>query len=215
MVDLSACKPDNITDVNSLPSRCKLRKMAWYKKLEICLEASRDRVGNTWAQLATVRGPSSGNLAGRPANRTVNVRRTSHTQLCLVSDERSGKCRDVLEGSSNHAELCWFFFESKMQFRISGRLEIVTDGIEREEKWAEFGETMRACWAFPTPGSVRKESDQPDSNILNGKMPAYFCLCILHVDYVDVFDQNSNPMVREKFTKKPESDAWDRVLVHI
>lgn len=192
--------------------------MAWFQKLEQCLATSQSRIGNTWAQLATVRGPSSGELAGRPANRTINVRRVNANELSMVSDVRSGKARDVLEGSSKHAELCWLFPEEKTQFRISGRLELVIDGAEREKQWSEFGEMQRKWWAFPPPGSARKESEGgeiADVQVVQGKMPDHYCLCVLRIDFVEVFDQKPDPMHREHHIKAEHSNDWNTQLVHL
>lgn len=81
----------------------------WYSELESCISASSSRVSNRWATLATVRGPAHDEMAGRPANRTINVRSAEITGLKFVSDTRSGKARDVREGTCDQAELCWFF----------------------------------------------------------------------------------------------------------
>lgn len=188
-------------------------KMSWFSKLEKSREATKDLPGiHTFVQLSTVRGPGSGRLAGRPAIRTVNIRKVSQDELVFISDTRSGKADDVLNGSSKHAEVCWWIPQAQAQFRISGRVEVVLSGPERDELWAEFGPPQRKWFSLPAPGSAWDAKDAKDMDIVNGAMPPHFCVCKLHVDFVDFFDQKEYQ--REQFEKRDGNDEWIVQRVH-
>lgn len=186
----------------------------WFTKLEVCLAVSSGRISSTWAQLSTIRGPSNGILSGRPANRTINIRSTTESAFRFVSDTRSGKALDVTEGSSKASEcgeLCWFFPECFTQFRISGKIQIITQGTLREDSWKELNESQKEWWSYPSPGSLRNDSDATeklDPNII----PDHFCLCEIQPDYVEVFDQRPVPMLREQYHL--EGKEWKSKLVY-
>lgn len=187
--------------------------MTWYEQLQKCMDASNEQVGTTWAQLATVRGDSSGVLSGRPANRTINVRKFNATGVWFVSDLRSGKADDVLKGNCRFAELCWYFSELKMQFRMSGSLQV--DTVETAARWAELTPDQRAWWALPKPGSPINEATQRENErILDGDMPPHFCVFHLLVDFVDLLDQKPRPMRREQHSKHNKSGEWSLQLVY-
>ncbi len=152
-------------------------------------------------------GPASGKLSGRPANRTVHIRKANISGLTILTDLRSKKVDDVLNGASPFSEVCWWFPELGVQFRISGRMEIFSSGTEREEIWKGLGPVQREWFASPTPGSAReKQKVDIDVSIVHGAMPAHFCICKIHVDFVDVFCQA--PARREQFQKDETTDKW-------
>ncbi len=177
------------------------------------MEASNERVGATWAQLATVRCDSSGPLSGRPANRTINVRSADATGVWFVSDLRSGKADDIFNGGNQYGELCWYFPERKMQFRLSGTLQV--DEGARSDLWRELSAEQRAWWALPAPGSAVDGVMQKEcQNVLEGEMPAHFCVIQLEVDFVDLLDQKPRPMRREMHSKDGASEDWSVQLVY-
>ena len=195
----------------------RMDKQQWFTQLQSCLAASTDRISQRWATIATIRGPLHGELSGRPAVRTVNVRDVSAQGLKFVSDTRSGKARDVGEGPSEYAELCWFFPEKSTQLRISGKLLLNdrTDDAERAEYWASITPEQRVWWAYPAPGSERNEKHgvTVDSAVVDGNIPEHFCVCTLHPDYVEVLDMSTLPMRREQYTADAD-EKWTCTMVY-
>lgn len=134
-----------------------------------------------WAQLATVRAkaPSAHPvLKGRPAVRTVNLRRLrggaaardpavpTNVLLHFITDTRSDKAEDCVRAG---AELLLFFPKSMCQLRCSGILHLMkksdvlpvdTEGNGKawkyvESVWRGLNHKERRYFAWPSPGKPR------------------------------------------------------------
>lgn len=150
------------------------------------------------AQLSTIRGPSNGRYAGRPAVRTVNIRRITSSSLFFITDTRSGKCHDIDHASSPHAELCCYFPQPSLQFRISGVLAFLPHSHpESQQFWASLYQTQREWWTWPRPGADRAPIDQFEQIEPSGTAPDNFCVGKLDADFVDVLDLSTVPFMRE------------------
>lgn len=190
------------------------KEPAWFTQLSACLEGAAARPSHRWVQLATVRGPSSADLEGRPAVRTVSIRNATPERMHCVSDMRSGKVDDVLRGASQYAEVCWVFPESNMQFRLSGKLIPENDGEARDAQWEKLPATQRVWWSWPTPGAPRAPAAEFESPPLVSA-PEQFCICVLLVDAVEILNLSDCPFPRERFylqidSAKPENRTWAR-----
>jgi pyridoxamine 5'-phosphate oxidase len=128
----------------------------WRSPLARSLHLNRSLVYSRYVQLATIRAN------GRPANRTVVFRGfvDNSNQLKFVTDVRSEKIEPLTE--QPWAEVCWYFPKSRDQFRLSGRLILVTAESEdpklaklRITQWQELSDSARAQFAWPDPGKPR------------------------------------------------------------
>lgn len=181
-------------------------EVPWQKQLEDALEGAKDRAGHRLATLATTRGPESGRLEGRPACRTVNVRKIIDERFYFATDTRSGKADDVENGSSETAELCWWFPECQKQFRLCGTLRLRVGDEMANEMWAAMPPPDRCWWLWPVPGKLLGArmlfTDRPREDV-----PYNFCVAELEPDYVDVLNLSEVPFQREFYDLKTAEEV--------
>lgn len=193
----------------------------WTQQLKNSIQASQQNPTNSHAQLSTVRGPSSSNLQGRPACRTVNIRAFRQNKLFFLSDLRSDKANDIKHGKSHFAEICWYFPETKKQFRISGILAFYCDDTTSADMWASITHSERKWWTWPSPGQPRAAACDFETNVPN-TAPPYFCVCALCADFVDVLYLELVPFMREKHvlkqaggsTNQYSDEIWSATMVN-
>jgi PPOX class probable FMN-dependent enzyme len=160
----------------------------WRTLLEKSLARNRALANARYIQIATIRPD------GRPANRTVVFRgflgasgpagaaaaasAATSDALTIVTDARS---RKVGECAANpRTEVCWYFPQTREQYRISGTLEIVgaaEEGEEaasgdatttrlallravREHAWQRMSDAGREQFFWPHPGQPRLDGDE-------------------------------------------------------
>jgi PPOX class probable FMN-dependent enzyme len=175
-------------------------------------------------QIATVRPD------GRPANRSVVYRgflwNTDH--ITFVTDARSNKTIDL--SSNPWAEIAWYFPETREQYRVLGKVTVITKDTPAEEKlgrartgaWRAMSDPGRQQFTWPFPGFPRATGEE-DEAAFNGSPPSKddpvadpFCLCFIQVEEVDLLNLKSNE--RKKFVIKPgneeigESRGIERVV---
>eukprot|EP00882_Tetradesmus_deserticola_P027971 GHRQ01031123.1.p1 GENE.GHRQ01031123.1~~GHRQ01031123.1.p1 ORF type:complete len:181 (+),score=67.50 GHRQ01031123.1:539-1081(+) len=142
-----------------------------------------------YLQLATVRPD------GRPANRTVVFRGflddTDH--ITIVTDRRSGKVSEL--AANPHVEVCWYFPDSREQYRLSGSMAIISQDSSnqqllkaRQEAWARMSDAGRSQFLWPHPGQPRMPDDealflQPAPESAGSAAPD-FCLGVVQVTEV-------------------------------
>ena len=176
----------------------------WRSSVARALHRNRSLPNARYVQLATV------DRQHRPKNRTVVFRGwlEPQSQLKFVVDIRSPKAQDLLSGSSNQAEICWYFPKTREQFRISGELLLVaakclTDSYckAREEAWQQMSASGRIQFDWATPGANR--SADPDS--FNPPQPDEkqpldnFCLLLLNPHGVDHLELRGEPQSRYRY----------------
>lgn len=169
----------------------------WRSPLTGALHRNRSLVYARYLQLATVRANN------RPANRTVVFRGflENTNQLKFITDARSDKADQI--NQQPWAEICWYFPNTREQFRIAGSLTLVgcdnDDSIQqaRITTWQELSDAARLQFAWPHPGKSRVEDKaafepsppsptQPSAN---------FCLLLLdplEVDHLELRGQPQN-----------------------
>lgn len=159
---------------------------------------------NRFAQLATVQCGSE----PRPAVRTVTVRFfMDDGRLLITSDMRNEK---VMELAANPAcELCWYFTESREQFRLSGRAQVIDAaqaGLEAkldgalQRTWSERSVKSQQSITWPQP-KRHLESIERFELPAPSKPPVQMALILIDVGSVDYLDLTSNPHQRVLFTK--------------
>lgn len=126
----------------------------WRSLLTAALHRNRSDAHARYFQLATV------TPEGYPANRTVVFRgflNDQHNILKIITDLRSQKVQD-LQYQSN-AEVCWYFTKTREQFRIQGKLQLVTNEetdrdlqLARQTTWQNISDAAREQFAWLDPG---------------------------------------------------------------
>ncbi|NWF57852.1 MAG: pyridoxamine 5'-phosphate oxidase family protein [Fischerella sp.] len=171
----------------------------WRSAIARALHRNRSLIYARYLQLATVRAN------GRPANRTVVFRGflEDTNQLKFITDTRSEKADQIQQ--QPWAEVCWYFPNTREQFRISGCLTLVNSDNShpvlqqaRNNTWQELSDAARLQFAWPYPGKPRVEEQtafappQPDPI---QPLPN-FCLLLLDPIQVDHLELRGEPQNR-------------------
>ena len=175
----------------------------WALKLQNALESQPiPRLG----QLSTIRGGES-IYSGRPACRTIHIRKVERGRVYFVTDTRSGKYVDLTEGESCYGELCAYFPNADVQFRLSCTANIISQCDAAQTFWESMGEREKTFWTWPTPG-VSWAGDEKFGERIPEQAPGHFCICELIPDMVEIFDQNEFPFRREMHVCDQETGKW-------
>jgi PPOX class probable FMN-dependent enzyme len=143
-------------------------------------------------------------IDGRPANRTLVFRGflEETDQLKFVVDARSQKTEQINQCS--WGEACWYFTETREQFRISGCLTLVgadhPDAALRQARqatWQDLSDNTRLQFAWPHPSKNRADMSAftlpaPDPDIASPN----FCLLLLEPTQVDHLELQGEPQNR-------------------
>jgi pyridoxamine 5'-phosphate oxidase len=159
---------------------------------------------NRFAQLATLQGGQE----PRPAVRTVTVRFfLDDGRLLISTDMRNEK---VVELAINPAcELCWYFTESREQFRISGRAHVVSAADAQcdakleaamQRTWNERSTAAQQSYTWPQP-KRRLDDAAQFSQAVPTQVPANFALLLIDVVSVEYLNIASQPHQRVSFSK--------------
>ena len=191
--------------------------MAWREQILKSLKKNSRLPYARYAQLATVRED------GRPANRTIVYRGflQDTPKLTFVTDRRSKKIGELRANPS--VELCWYFPQTREQYRIAGTMRVVKVDDEDEamlrargEAWKRMSDGARSQFAWPFPGIERGGDDSafsPDPVTADLPPLEEFCLLVLDPERVDHLSLKSNE--RTVFSRSSEGEggptAWDRL----
>ena len=167
----------------------------WRRRLEHAMQHHAHLPQARFVQLATVRPD------GRPANRTLTFRAwlAPDDRLVFTTDLRSAKVGQLQ--TQPWAELCWYFAETREQFRILGRVDVVAARAEgdlaavRTRCWAEASDATRQTFTWPPPGALRADErtfHQPPTS----EPPAHFGLLLVVPEEVEYLDLRPRPFAR-------------------
>lgn len=180
----------------------------WREPLVRALEGNRSQPHSRYFQLATVRSN------GRPANRTVVFRGFlgDSNQLKIVTDGRSEKADQIYQ--QPWGEICWYFTETRQQFRIAGQMTLVGAThpdpelqTARSTAWQDLSEKARQQFLWPRPGAAISGGDacatafsltdptKPEDN---------FCLLLLDPVMVDRLELTGDPHNRWIYMRSPD-----------
>ncbi len=187
----------------------------WIKPLAQALERNRSQIYSRYFQLATVQPD------GRPANRTVVFRGFlgDTNQLKTIIDTRSQKLDQILH--QPWAEACWYFTETREQFRLAGELTLIDANypdpelqLARQSTWKDLSDNARLQFAWPHPGETRANSEafsppppDPASPLPN------FCLLLLDPVKVDHLELRGDPQNRWLYLRD-ESQVWSSIEIN-
>lgn len=183
----------------------------WRSPLARALNQNRSLVYSRYLQLATVRSE------GRPANRTVVFRGFLETgnQLKFVTDRRSEKVEQIR--SQPWGEGCWYFPQTREQFRLLGKLRIVEEqeademlAMARRSQWQALSNAARVQFAWAHPGQPQGsqgfdvKSPDPLEPLPN------FCLLLLEPVQVDHLELRGDPQNRWIYQRQQntEEETW-------
>lgn len=182
----------------------------WRSAIAHALHRNRSLVYSRYLQLATVKEN------GRPANRTVVFRGflEDTNQLKFITDARSDKVDQIQQ--QPWAEICWYFPNTREQFRISGSLTLVGDNESqpilqpaRANMWQKLSDAARLQFAWPHPSQPRVdepaafEPAPPDPS----QPVANFCLLLLDPVQVDHLELRGEPQNRRIYSRD-EQQEW-------
>ncbi|EKQ66682.1 PPOX class putative FMN-dependent enzyme, alr4036 family [Leptolyngbyaceae cyanobacterium JSC-12] len=180
----------------------------WRSPLARALHRNRSLVYARYLQLATVRAN------GHPANRTVVFRGfwEDTNQLRFVTDARSEKADQI--DSNSWGEACWYFPNTREQFRLLGQLTLIRENsldpvlqASRKRAWQELSDSARTQFAWAHPGKPRAETgfDLPPPDAIT-PLPQ-FCLLLLNPCQVDHLELRGNPQNRWIY-QLDDSSGW-------
>ncbi|MBD2354157.1 pyridoxamine 5'-phosphate oxidase family protein [Tolypothrix sp. FACHB-123] len=172
----------------------------WRSAIAHALHQNRSLAYARYVQLATVRAN------GIPANRTIVFRGFlgDTNQLKFITDSRSEKAEQIQQ--QPWAEVCWYFPNSREQFRITGSLTLVESDNSQPElasarisTWRELSDAARIQFAWPHPSKARNKDEQaafsPPPPDPSQPLPN-FCLLLLDPTQVDHLKLRGEPQNR-------------------
>ncbi len=181
----------------------------WRSPLARALHRHRSQPFSRYFQLATVQ------VDGRPANRTVVFRGflDNTNQLKIITDTRSQKLEQIHH--QPWAEACWYFTETREQFRLAGKLTSIDANYPdselqkaRQFTWQNLSDNARLQFAWPHPNEKRAncEAFAPPSPDPSQALPN-FCLLLLDPVKVDHLELRGDPQNRWLYVRD-ESHNW-------
>ncbi|MEH2206858.1 MAG: Npun_F5749 family FMN-dependent PPOX-type flavoprotein [Nostoc sp.] len=182
----------------------------WRGAIAHALHRNRSLVYARYLQLATLQAN------GRPANRTLVFRGflEDTNQLKFITDNRSAKADQIQQ--QPWAEICWYFPNTREQFRITGCL-ILVSGDDSDQvlqpariaMWQELSDAARLQFAWPHPGKPRVQTPEAFAPPAPEPMQPVpnFCLLLLDPVQVDHLELRGEPQNR-KFYQRDENQEW-------
>ncbi|WAS05144.1 pyridoxamine 5'-phosphate oxidase family protein [Gloeomargaritales cyanobacterium VI4D9] len=173
----------------------------WRAPLARALHRNRSLIYSRYAQLATV------DAQGRPHNRTIVFRGFSGDSNILefITDQRSEKIAQIHQ--QPWAELCWYFPQTREQFRLAGYVQIIDSvhpdpvaQIARQRRWHSLSDAGRQQFTWPHPGHPR-QGNFPTEPTDPHAPPVHFCLLWLCPQQVDHLELQGNPQNRYRYEK--------------
>ncbi len=181
----------------------------WRSAIARALHRNRSLVYARYLQLATVRPD------GKPANRTVVFRgfRDDTNQLKFIADDRSEKIEQIEH--SAWAEVCWYFPNTREQFRLLGTLTIVKYDHPDEElqqarrsMWQALSDNARVQYNWAHPGKPKTEGSSPLPPSSTEPLPR-FCLLLLDPNQVDHLELRGDPQNRYLYHQEVDR-SWSK-----
>lgn len=180
----------------------------WRGAIAHALHRNRSLVYARYLQLATVRANN------RPANRTLVFRGflEDTNQLKFITDTRSDKVDEIQQ--QPWAEVCWYFPNTREQFRITGYLTLVTGDDThpnlqpaRISTWQELSDAARLQFAWPHPGKAREDKTAFEPPPPDPTEPvSNFCLLLLDPTQVDHLELRGEPQNRRLYQRNDQQE---------
>ncbi|MEH2129857.1 MAG: Npun_F5749 family FMN-dependent PPOX-type flavoprotein [Nostoc sp.] len=188
----------------------------WRGAIAHALHRNRSLVYARYLQLATLQAN------GRPANRTLVFRGflQDTNQLKFITDTRSAKADQIQQ--QPWAEVCWYFPNTREQFRITGCLTLVSGDdfhqdlqLARIAMWQELSDAARLQFAWPHPGKPRVKT--PEAFAPPAPDPVQpvpnFCLLLLDPMQVDHLELRGEPQTRSLYHRDDQQE-WSSQAIN-
>jgi len=189
----------------------------WRSPLSSAIHRNR-KPHSRYFQLATV------TTEGYPANRTVVFRgflelENYFNTLKIITDARSAKIKD-LENKA-FAEVCWYFTKTREQFRIAGKLKLITateTNLEllqaRKTTWHNLSDSARSQFAWPYPAQPAADKSAFEIDPLDANLPLdNFYLLLLIPQKIDHLQLRGDPQQRCLYTLE-NNLSWSTEFVN-
>ncbi|BAQ60464.1 pyridoxamine 5'-phosphate oxidase [Geminocystis sp. NIES-3708] len=187
----------------------------WRTHLQRALHRNRSQIFSRYFSLATV------NEEGYPTNRMVVFRGflDNSNQLKIITDIRSEKFTHLTNNSSS--EICWYFAKTREQFRIKGKIILITENYqdqnllsEREKVWEKLSRSGKEQFYWANPGELLTENSEKIIDIIDEEKPrSNFCLLLLNPEKVDHLELKGNPQNRCIY-QLIENNKWSKKLIN-
>ncbi len=179
---------------NNLPS--------WRQDLNSSRRKEGESPSNRWVQLATV------NDKNQPRLRTVVFRGwNKDTSMIIFTDRRSEKIQHLK--SNPNAEILWFFFKSKTQYRFKGE---INELIDNENYWNKLSEKSKSSWFWGSPGEkINKELQSTYEMPPNLPKPENFVVLEFEINSVDLL-KLEQPIHRRYLWKR--NNDWEKIEIN-
>jgi PPOX class probable FMN-dependent enzyme len=172
---------------------------SWRSPLQRALHRNRSQIFSRYFQLATI------SPKGFPTNRTVVFRGflDGTNYLKIITDTRSEKLIHLQQNPL--AEICWYFAKTREQFRIRGKIELITEKNQefnhwREETWQQLSDNAKQQFYWPHPGKTLTETSQEKDFTFDDEKPVNnFCLLLFNPQRVDHLELRHNPHHRHLY----------------
>ncbi|MGB3201617.1 MAG: Npun_F5749 family FMN-dependent PPOX-type flavoprotein [Nodosilinea sp.] len=182
----------------------------WRSPLARARHRNRSKPFSRYFQLATV------TAEGHPANRTVVFRDflPDTNTLTVITDQRSAKVADI--AAHPRAEACWYFTETREQFRLAGPITVVENAdadsdadLEdaRQTAWEALSDNARQQFYWPRPAQPRDSEADFSPRDAGTTPPAVFCLVLLAPDRVDHLELRGDPQTRTLYDRQSDG-TW-------
>ncbi|MGI0480660.1 Npun_F5749 family FMN-dependent PPOX-type flavoprotein [Geminocystis sp. CENA526] len=160
--------------------------------------AARSNLFSRYFALATV------TKDGFPANRMVVFRGflEDSNKLEIITDVRSQKIEDLTHNC--YGEICWYFAKTREQFRIRGKIEIITGNHDNQELlkehqkiWQKLSLAGKEQFYWGNPRELFIDNSEIKSIDIDEENPREnFSLLLLNPDMVDHLELKGNPQNR-------------------
>lgn len=144
--------------------------------------------------------------------------------LSLFLTLRSKKVEDL--ALSPWAEIAWYFPDSREQYRLLGKVTVITKDTPPEEKlgrarvgaWKAMSDPGRQQFTWPHPGLPRATGEEDEAAFAEAPpskdepVADPFCLCFIEVEEVDLLDLKSNQ--RRTFRRGEQGGEWEETSVN-
>ena len=176
----------------------------WRSPLACALHRNRSLPHVKFVQLATV------DVQGRPHNRTVVFRgftKDSH-DLKFITDHRSEKLHHLAH--QPWVEVCWYFTQTREQFRLSGPITVITavvieisemaaDQAILHSTWQTLSDNAQRQFYWPTPGETKAPESAFRDITPSSIPPQTFVVLRLRVNTVEHLRLRGNPQDRDRY----------------
>ncbi|MBU2878637.1 pyridoxamine 5'-phosphate oxidase family protein [Aliiglaciecola lipolytica] len=187
----------------------------WLKKLQTSIVDSQTRPESKYVQLATT------NNQNQPEVRTVVFRGflNTTTSLLIHTDIRSNKINQIQ--THNQAQICWYFSQSREQYRLTGNIQIIDFQNEQHQSlrlqhWQNLSSSAQQSYSWETPGEILGLDDihqaQVSDNVNQDEVSVNFALLLFSVSEVDHLQLKLTPHKRNRYIYS--NHAWQTLKIN-